>query len=81
MQALTDREALRHIAANVRRLRGDRSLNWLATEANTYPINVARVEKAENMPGAGLLSRLADSLEVSVETLLAPPDKNSAEGG
>lgn len=78
---MTDREALRHIAANVRRLRGGRSLRWLAGEVGTYPINVSRIETSERMPGAGLLSRLADALEVSIESLLTTPPKKSSKTG
>lgn len=76
MQAVSDQEALEHIAANVLRLRGERSQYWLAKEVGSYPANIARIEKGETMPGAGLLSRLAEALGVSVQTLLDPPPKS-----
>lgn len=70
---MTDEQALKHIAANVVRLRADRSQYWLAKAVGTYPANIARIENAENMPGAGLLSRIADALNVSIQDLLNPP--------
>jgi transcriptional regulator with XRE-family HTH domain len=73
MPAVTDENALKHIAANVARLRGDRSLYWLAKEADTYPSNIQRIERGETMPGAGLLSRIADALGVSMQALVDPP--------
>jgi transcriptional regulator with XRE-family HTH domain len=73
MQAVSDEQALKNIAANVIRLRGDRSQYWLAKEVGTYPANIARIENGENMPGAGLLSRLAEALGVSIQVLLDPP--------
>lgn len=73
---MEDKEALENIAANVVRLRGARSQYWLAKEVRTYPANIARIENAENMPGAGLLSRLAEALGVSVQDLLDPPPSN-----
>ena len=73
MQAVSDEDALKHIAANVVRLRGDRSQYWLAKEIGTYPANVARIENGESMPGAGLLSRLAEAPGVEIQTLIDPP--------
>lgn len=68
---LTDEQAMANIAANVRRLRGERSLSWLAREAGTYPINITRVENGENLPGAGLLARLAEALGTTTDALLS----------
>ena len=71
MQVLTDKQALANLAANIHRLRGDRSLAWLAKEAGTYPINIARIENAESMPGAGLVARIAEALETTADALLS----------
>lgn len=68
---LTDEQAMANIAANVRRLRGDRSRAWLARETETYPINITRIESAENLPGSGLLARLAEALGTSADALLS----------
>lgn len=72
---MSDETALRAISQNVTRLRGDRSKSWLARECGTYPINITRIESGENMPGAGLLSRLADALGVEIQDLLNLPAK------
>lgn len=77
MQSVSDDEALRNIARNVVRLRGQRSQYWLAKAVGTYPANIARIELGENMPGAGLLSRLAEALEVSIDDLIRPLQKTS----
>jgi transcriptional regulator with XRE-family HTH domain len=81
---LTDEQAMANIAANVTRLRGERSLNSLARAANTYAINISRIETGENLPGAGLLSRIAEALGVTVDDLLSPPpgpEKKSKKTG
>ena len=69
---MTDQEARDNIARNVLLLRGQRSQKWLADSVGTYPANIARIEGAQSMPGAGLLSRIADALGVGVDALLAP---------
>ena len=78
---MTDDDALRNIAANVCGLRGDRSRSWLAREVGSFPINITRIESGEHMPGAGLLSRLADALGVSEHYLLhnVPAKKTSTK--
>lgn len=79
--AVTDEQAKAFIAANVRELRGERSRNWLAREVGTYPINITRIESKENMPGAGLLTRLAEALGTTVDGLLSKPKKLSKKTG
>lgn len=76
---VTDEVALENIAANVRRLRADRSRSWLAREVQSFPINITRIEEKKHMPGAGLLSRLAEALGVTERDLLHVPaaKKNS----
>lgn len=70
-----DREILANIAANVRRLREDAGLSTyeLAEKIDEYQPTIWRLEEAKNMPGAGLLARIAESLEVPADVLLAPP--------
>ncbi len=74
---ITDDEARENIAANVRKLRGQRSRYWLAKTIGGGTIQITRIERAETLPGAGLLSRLAEALDVTVDTLLSRPKKNS----
>ena len=75
---MSDDEALKHISKNVALLRGSRSRSWLAREVGSYPINITRIERGEHMPSAGLISRLADALEVSVDYLLSGHRKKSS---
>lgn len=64
-----------NIAANVARLRGERSQYWLAKAVGSNPSHIQRVEDAQHTPGAGLLVRLAEALGVNVQDLLDPPPK------
>ena len=75
---MTDKQARANIAANVTRLRGDRSRYWLAQRCGTHPIHITRIERAENLPTAGLLARLAEALETSTDALLSM-DATAAE--
>jgi len=72
---VSDEEALNNIAKNVAALRGERSRYWLAKETGTYTINITRIENGDHMPGAGLLSRLAEALGVEIERLLQKPNR------
>jgi transcriptional regulator with XRE-family HTH domain len=72
---VSDDEARDNIAANVARLRGDRSKYWLAKQAGTHTINITRIENGDHAPGPGLLTRLAEALGVSVDTLLRKPNR------
>ncbi len=68
---ITDDQARANIAANVKRLRGNRSRYWLAQQVGTHPIAITRLERGENLPGAGLLARLAEALETTADALLS----------
>ncbi len=79
MQAVTDEQAKLHIAANLMRLRGEKSYSQLARECSTedetvYPATIERIEKMKHMPGVGLLSRIAEVLGVTVDTMLSAPN-------
>lgn len=81
---LTDEQAKRNIAANVTRLQGDLSYGELARRCSLkndriYPSAIQRIARGENMPGAGLLARLAEALGASVDELLDFPPKNRPE--
>ncbi len=75
---LSNNDALANIAANLTRLRNGKSFSQLARECSTedetaYPATIERIEKGRNMPGAGLLSRLAEALGVTADDLLSEP--------
>ena len=78
---MSDEHALRNIARNMVRLRGQRSQYWLAKACETYPANIARIENEESMPGGGLLSRIAEALGASMNDLVEDPPKNSRKTG
>lgn len=73
---LQDKETLRVIAANMRRLRQGITLAEVARRAGTYPMNVQRIEHEVSMPGAGLLLRVAQALGTTPDRLL---DAHAAE--
>lgn len=80
-EVITDEQVLDHLAANIRHFRGERSLSWLARVAGLTPIQVSRIENKANMPGTGMIARIAVALDVSVDQLLAcPPGKFDAGG-
>lgn len=76
---MTDDEALRTIAHNLRRLRGDTSLAEIARRAGTYPTSIKRIEDGDHLPGVGLLSRIADALGVEIGDMLARPRTRSRQ--
>lgn len=79
---ISDELALKNIAANVRRLRGDRSYGEIARACCTekwkaYPATIQQIESGRFMPGSGLLARVAEALGVTPNDLLIdPPKKN-----
>lgn len=79
---MTDKEALENIAANVRRLRGDRSYGDIARACCTedwtaYPATIQQIESGRHLPSAGLLARVAEALGVTPNDLLNEPPKNN----
>ena len=70
-----DKEALRRISNNLRRLRGDVSLSEIARRCKTYPTAIKRIEDGENMPGVGLLTRIAASIHAPFDEFLKPVRK------
>ena len=80
MQMITDKEVSQAISRNVARLRGARSKYWLAKQAQTTTIHVSRIERGLRVPGPGMLSRLAQALGVTVDTLLEAPKKKVQKG-
>ena len=69
-----DRDVLHTIAVNVRRLRVEAGLSMsaLARMIDDYPNAVERVEAEKNIPGAGLLARIAEALNVEPGDLFEP---------
>lgn len=69
---VSDEEALKRIAYNLKRLRGDLSYGEIARRCDTYPTAIKRIEDGANMPGVGLLTRIAVALGVQFDEFLIP---------
>lgn len=81
--AITDEEAKANIAANCRRLRGERSLSEIARaccikEWTCYPATIQQIETGRHLSNSGLLARLAEALGTTTDALLAPPPKKKS---
>lgn len=74
-EKVNDQEALQRISYWMKYHRGDRSLGEIARGCDTYPTAIKRIEDGGNMPGAGLLTRIAGSLGVEWSDLLQPIPK------
>lgn len=71
MVVLTDKQIVANLAANVKRLRGDRSQKWLADAVETALMNISNLENAKHVPNVGLVVRIADVLGTSVDALIS----------
>lgn len=69
-----DQEVLQTVSANVRRLReaAGLSMSALARLIDDYPGTIERVEAGKNMPGVGLLMRIAEGLGVTLNDMVQP---------
>lgn len=77
---MTDAQAKKNIAANLRRLLAvrDVSQNGLAREIDESPTRINQYCQAKKMPGAGVLSRIAEFFEVTIDELIgqnSPPPR------
>lgn len=77
---MTDKQALKRIAKNAKRYRLAKGLSMgqLARMIDDYPATIKRIEDEQNMPGIGLLTRIAEALDVTVNDLLADPSETLA---
>lgn len=69
---MSDDQAKHNIAANLRRLLAVRevSQNGLAREIDESPTRINQYCQGKKMPGAGVLSRIADFFEVTIDELV-----------
>lgn len=63
---MTDEMAQQIIAANLKRLRGETSFSEVGRRAQTSAGAIRDIEENGRMPGAGLLTRLADAFGVQI---------------
>lgn len=71
---LTDNEVRDNIAANVRRILHDRgwSQSELARRAGENPMIISRICRGNHVPHAGIVCRVAEALDVTVDRLVNP---------
>lgn len=75
MIAMSDEQTLKIIAANLARYRGSLSYSEVGRRAGTNASAISKIEKRQSMPGAGLLTRIADAVGCGVDDLLKSPEK------
>jgi len=75
----TNTDVRKTIGRNITQLLADRqwSQHRLAQETGDPEMTISRVARGINVPGAGLLLRIADCLGVTTDDLLRRPQKNS----
>jgi len=87
---LTNEQAVKNIAANLQRILRDREIpqRQLALKTGDHPTAIGRVYRGESGSAPGILGRIAEALDTSVDLLMQPPRKeiheketNSAEAG
>lgn len=71
----TDQEALKNVSANLRRILRDRAMTQaeLARKTGDSQPAISQICTAKYVPGIGLVLRIAEALDVTVDRLLAPP--------
>ena len=77
----TDDEAKRNIPANLLRLMEERAMSQaqLAAVTGDTTMRISYYVRGERLPGAGALARLAEAFDVTMESLIASPKKNSTK--
>jgi transcriptional regulator with XRE-family HTH domain len=72
---LSDSEVRANIAANLRRILDSRGLTQadLARLSGESEMNISRVIRGESTAGTGIMARIAEALDVSLDRLVFPP--------
>ena len=73
-----DDTVVQNIAANVRRLLQDREISQseLARLTTESEMNISRVARGESVVGIGIITRIAEAFDVSIDRLVSPlPEK------
>lgn len=72
---MTDHQALKRIAKNLRQFREDAglSMNALAKLIDDYPATIQRIEEGRHMPGIGLMTRLGEGLGKRLDDFVDEP--------
>lgn len=74
---ISDEDAVRNIARNLQRLLEDRgwSQSHLGRLTGESPTTITRIVRGLNKSGPGILARIAEALDVSIDRLVGPPPK------
>lgn len=78
---ITDEQVQTNIAENLSRLLADRkwSQSELHRRAGVSQVAISLILSGQRMPGAGVLARLAEAFDVSIDRLVGrPPEKSLA---
>ena len=72
---VSDIEARRNIASNLRRILQERGISQVKLAALTgeCEMTISRVIRGTNTPGVALIARIADALDVSMDRLVEKP--------
>ena len=74
---IQDNQARQHIAANLRRILSERQLtqSQLAGMTGDTEMTISRICRGICTPGIGVICRIAEALDVSVDRLAGQPPK------
>ena len=74
---LTDSEVLKNLSLNVQRLLADRQMSQsdLARKTGDPQPTISRMLRCQQMPNIAILSRIAEAFDVSLDRLVAAPQK------
>jgi transcriptional regulator with XRE-family HTH domain len=78
MNIMTSDETVReNLAANLGRIIEERGLTQtaLAQKTGETQVTISRILRGLHMPGAGILTRLAEALDVSIDRLVGTPPR------
>lgn len=78
---LTDNEVSSHIAANIRRLLKARTMSQseLARQTGETQATISRLANGNQLPNVAILSRIADVFDVTIDRMIAEPEKNISD--
>jgi len=79
---IDDQRTKRNIASNVARLLEDRgwTQTQLADATGENQPRISQIVHGVHMPGAGLLARIAEAFDVSIDRLVADPPEPISSG-
>jgi transcriptional regulator with XRE-family HTH domain len=78
---LTDDDVKANLSENLARLLADRgwSQSELARRTTDHVMTISRICRGQNAPTAGVLARIAEALDVSIDRLVSQPPMPSRQ--